>query len=177
MQQDDLTKREIASRAGVPGVSLTGAFGQQIKHNAQIENEMLINQTNPIQYSLKVYTHELKKSTNTQKQDDGSAEKPGGLKNLSNQLKAANDESRATTKKKAKEIKRYKQEMFDDPLDVQKRTAAINESKQGGGYMVGTTKKFGDEMGMHLPERYIQITQNERWLESRAKLTEQQKID
>lgn len=60
--QNPKQKRRLRIQAGVPHENLTSVTGEILKHTRQIENETLVTKNNHLQYCIKLYDYEEKKS-------------------------------------------------------------------------------------------------------------------
>lgn len=54
-QQCERQKRKLRARAGAPNEKLTSGTGEPLVHTREIENEVLLNKNNPLQYCLKMH--------------------------------------------------------------------------------------------------------------------------
>ena len=66
--------------------------------------------------------------------------------------------------------------MFENKQAMEKRKA-ISESDNFTDYLLGKKRLFGDEMGQYGPIKYLDIVKEERWLASRAKISDRQRRD
>lgn len=66
--------------------------------------------------------------------------------------------------------------MFENKQAMEKRKA-ISDSDNFTDYLLGKKRLFGDEMGQYGPIKYLDIVRQERWLASRAKISEKSKKD
>ena len=64
--------------------------------------------------------------------------------------------------------------MFEEDIVKDKRRALV-ESDQFADYLLGKKRLFGDEMGQCGPTKFLSLAKEEKWLESRAGLSAQQK--
>lgn len=150
MLTDAATRQKIRARAGCPGEKVTGCMGTQIEHTQVMENEIYVNQKNPLQNSIKTYMLEMKSKTN--------------------QFKSQMNKELKPVSEKSKELWKKGMEQFDDDSKAAQRRAIVEDNNLSD-YLIGKRKKYGDIQEQLGPQRYIDKVKNEKWLRSREKLS------
>ena len=150
MLTDAATRQKVRARAGCPGEKVTGCMGTQIEHTQVMENEIYVNQKNPLQNSIKTYMLEMKSKTN--------------------QFKSQMNKELKPVSEKQKEIWKKGMEQFDEDSKAAQRRAIVEDNNLSD-YLIGKRKKYGDIQEQLGPQRYIDKVKNEKWLRSREKLS------